>query len=80
MRGVWNDDAHGAGYTWFVDCMVSPGRREPDPRDLAERLHSDVAREDGQFHGFDIEVQEFSSSDHFDIDHYSYYKRLPEWV
>lgn len=22
VRGVWLDDAHGGGSTWFVDCMV----------------------------------------------------------
>lgn len=81
VRGVWVDDAKGGGYLWYVDCMVPDGQRLPRARDIEEVLRSGVSREDGQFHSFEVEVRSINyGRDHFDMDHYEYYERLPPYV
>jgi Restriction endonuclease len=81
VRGVWLDDAKGGGYVWYVDCMVPPPTELPQPSQLEDTLRSGVSREDGQFHSFEIEVHRIDwQRDHFDMDHYQYYKRLPSYV
>jgi hypothetical protein len=81
LRGIWNDDATGGGYVWFVDCMVPIGQPLPDTRVIESSLQSGIAREDGQFHNFDVVVRRIEGHrDHFDMDHYVYYERLPSYV
>jgi hypothetical protein len=81
LRGVWNDDAHGGGYVWYVDCMVPSDQPLPRSRDIEEALDNGVSREDGQFHFFKIKVRRIEwHRDHFDMDHYDFYERLPPYV
>ena len=81
VRGVWLDDAKGGGYTWFVDCMVPAGLPLPSSAELEEALNDGVARDDGQFHSFDIIARRIElNRDHFDLNHYDYYRRLPSYV
>lgn len=81
LRGVWFDDAKGGGYVWYVDCMVERGRRKPSPQDLLSQLRNGHVRGDGQFHFFEIVVREIDwSRDHFDMDHYDFYRGLPQFV
>jgi hypothetical protein len=81
LRGVWLDDAKGGGYVWYVDCMVPAGESLPDPQDVEEQLRSGWSREDGQFHSIEIEIRTIDRGrDHFDMDHYDFYDRLPSYV
>jgi hypothetical protein len=81
IRGIWHDDAHGGGYVWYVDCMVPKGAPLPEAESIEKLLSSGVSREDGQFHTFRVMIRSIDwGSDHFDIDHYAYYDRLPPFV
>ena len=80
LRGIWNDDAHGGGYTWYVDYMVPSNRPRPKAADIEAILDRGV-REDGQSHSYNVEVRTIESgSDHFDMDHYGFYERLPSYL
>lgn len=81
LRGIWNDDAHGGGYVWYVDWMVPRDQPLPEARQVEEALTRGVTREDGQSHYFDIKVRPIEwHKDHFDLDHYEFYERLPSYV
>ena len=81
LRGVWLDDAKGGGYIWYVDCMVAADQPLPRVEDIEEVLQSGTSREDGQFHSYEVEVRAIDfGRDHFDMDHYQYYDRLPSYV
>lgn len=81
IRGIWHNDAHGAGYLWYIDCMVPSGSCHPRISDLEDELLDGISCEDGQFHSFDIVIRETEwHRDHFDIDHYEFYRRLPSYV
>jgi len=81
LRGIWLDDAKGGGYTWYVDYMIPTGQKAPDPEEVEERLQSGMAREDHQYHSFQVVVRTIEwGRDHFDMDHYNFYRRLPSYV
>lgn len=81
IRGVWLDDAHGGGYSWYLDYLLPRGASRPDLEMLLNRLKDGYAWLDGQFHSFQIELREVDAySDHFDADHYRYYERLPSYL
>jgi hypothetical protein len=82
LRGIWFDDAKGGGYEWYIDWMVPIDEDLPDRGEIEaieRRLYRGV-REDGQDHRFEIEARHIMGSDHFDIDHYHFYKRLSPYV
>lgn len=81
VRGVWLDDAKGGGYVWYVDCMVPEQAEAPLASQIERALDTGRAREDGQFHTFEVEVRPITwHRDHFDMDHYRFYDRLPRFV
>jgi hypothetical protein len=81
LRGVWLDDAKGGGYVWYIDYMCPHGQLPGDLDAVRASLGEDITWEDGQLHTFDFHVQSYDPySDHFDIDHYDYYERLPSYV
>lgn len=76
VREIWHDDTHGGGYRWSVDCLYDRTGPEPNVEALMTVLRSGISRDDGQFHTFDITPREVNRmSDHFDRDHYSFYRR-----
>jgi hypothetical protein len=81
LRGIWLDDAKGGGYDWYVDCLLPSGSVLPNATAVEARLRSGWAHNDGQFHHFIVEVRTLDfGSDHFDVDHYEFYSRLPPFV
>ncbi|QTE30357.1 restriction endonuclease [Pengzhenrongella sicca] len=80
LRAVWHNDTHGSGYTWYLDCISPYGDDLPNPETVLKSLGDGVAREDGQWHSFDIEHYNVSLSDHYDRDHYERYERLPAYL
>jgi hypothetical protein len=80
LRGIWYNDKSGS-YTWYVDWIVPENQPAPMSWQIEEMLESGTSQDDGQAHFFDVEVRRMKPySDHFDIDHYSFYDRLPSYV
>lgn len=75
IRAIYFDDKNG-GYTWFLDYMY-PHNEEPDVSRyfFTKILGNDSALDDGQFYSFDVIPRPYyPNSDHYDKDHYNYYK------
>lgn len=76
MRAVHFDDKNG-NYTWYLDYM-HPHNHQPiyNVYTLKRMLGNESVMEDGQFHFFDINIQQYlEHSDHYDPDHYDYYDK-----
>lgn len=75
IRSVYYDDKNG-GYIWYLDYMY-PNDQRPvvGTAQLGYALGDGYALEDGQTYSFDIKHRSyFKHSDHYDPDHYDYYK------
>lgn len=75
LRAIYYDDKNG-NYTWYLDYMYARDSKSIlNIENIKAYLGNECVWEDGQVYNFDIiSYQFFPFSDHFDIDHYDYYK------
>lgn len=74
LRAVYFNDKIGA-YEWFLDYMYDNNLKPVvNSAQIADGLGDGWSLDDGQIYGFDVITRPYNpDSDHYDIDHYSYY-------
>lgn len=73
-RALYYDDKNG-NYTFYLDYLIPYNEKPFMNHSTIKRLLHDGEVIDGQFYKFDIYIYTYmDSSDHFDLDHYDYYR------
>lgn len=74
-RSVYFDDKNG-NYEWYIDYMYPNDQRQvTGTAQIADHLGDGYALEDGQCYTFHVKHRSYlEHSDHYDPDHYDYYK------
>ncbi len=75
VRSVYYDDKNG-GYTWYVDYMHPHDQNKVISAAKIKHILGDgYALEDGHIYSFDVMSRSYlKHSDHYDPDHYDYYR------